>query len=882
MRSFLPLLASLLLGATLSSALDEDSQQQYLRTNSIVEGGYVGPPRLPADFIPSDVDVKVTVLEQETIEARKLQTCTPTVLVQQSCYSTSDVKIIAEVKICSGVPDEWLGIFHPTDTGFASALNFQYTCGGQACGGATGPPDFFQSPTTYLYEFNAQTTGSEGWPLPVDSGYRLWYHSKSGSYGSNSFSVGNCGGPVVAPPTAPPPTAPPPTAPSTPACSHSVSVNQNCWGLGQTITATISTCGNNVEWVGIWDAGTGSFRASYNWQYLCGNQGCNSRISAGTRTYSFSSATAGSVNWPLPAGRTYQLYFHSTFGTIASQTFQVTSGTSCSSSPTAPTAPSSPTAPTAASSAPATTAGGGSTAPASAPIGIQYAPASATDCAAIQSGNIVVGQSAMPSQTFYFVFALGVYGPALDSATVASIVKTAFQNLISTGVVNCSHRRKLMQYRQQQHHKNRRHKNRHHHHHHRQLESRLPDGRRRLELVENVIGNVMFHLICNVHPECQPGMTGCFECTASVEVYKKGPAADTDIEALLTSYLEDPNLLVDSGLEDQDFAFLRAEEITFITTDPTSGPTSLPTSGPTSAPSPVPTSGPTIGPTTSLPGIPDGGTGDGGDDEPKEDPGKAGSNGDPHFKSWAGDHFEFHGQCDLVLAKDAKFADGLGLHVQIRTKLVRYWSYIKSAAIQVGDDILEVQGSADTEDIGSAHFWYNLEYQGKMETVGGFPVSVHIDNGPRRKHIFEIDLSSKYPGQKIMIDHTMKEFVKVDFVGPSIQAFGNTVGMLGDFKTGSKFARDQITVIADFNELGNEWQVLPSDDMLFHDVSAPQFPERCLLPEDPQGQRRHLLEGSISGEQAEAACAQLKDPLSIKDCVYDILATQDLDMVGAY
>ena len=63
----------------------------------------------------------------------------------------------------------------------------------------------------------------------------------------------------------------------------------------------------------------------------------------------------------------------------------------------------------------------------------------------------------------------------------------------------------------------------------------------------------------------------------------------------------------------------------------------------------------------------------------------------------------------------------------------------------------------------------------------------------------------------------------------------------------------------------------------------PQFPELCLLPEDPRGERRRRLEGSgISMEAAEAACGELKDPLDRKDCVYDVLATQDLDMVGAF
>mmetsp|Transcript_3269 Transcript_3269/g.7631 ORF Transcript_3269/g.7631 Transcript_3269/m.7631 type:complete len:171 (-) Transcript_3269:105-617(-) len=170
-----------------------------------------------------------------------------------------------------------------------------------------------------------------------------------------------------------------------------------------------------------------------------------------------------------------------------------------------------------------------------------------------------------------------------------------------------------------------------------------------------------------------------------------------------------------------------------------------------------------------------------------------------------------------------------------------------------------------------------------MSSLGDFPVSIHADEGPRRKHIFEIDLNSKYPGHKIVID-TMKEFVKVNFANASVEAFGNTVGILGDYATGSTVARDQKTVLNDFNELGSEWQVLPTDDMLFHDISYPQFPQRCMLPEDARGeQHRHLLENKISEEEAEAACAKnLSDVLDIKDCVYDILATQDMDMVGSY
>jgi hypothetical protein len=87
----------------------------------------------------------------------------------------------------------------------------------------------------------------------------------------------------------------------------------------------------------------------------------------------------------------------------------------------------------------------------------------------------------------------------------------------------------------------------------------------------------------------------------------------------------------------------------------------------------------------------------------------------------------------------------------------------------------------------------------------------------------------------------------------------------------------------DFEEFGDEWQVLPNEPKLFHEMAHPQFPEICVKPEDPRGERkRRLGESNISLEAAEKACAPLKDPLTIKDCVYDVLATQDLDMVGAF
>ena len=87
----------------------------------------------------------------------------------------------------------------------------------------------------------------------------------------------------------------------------------------------------------------------------------------------------------------------------------------------------------------------------------------------------------------------------------------------------------------------------------------------------------------------------------------------------------------------------------------------------------------------------------------------------------------------------------------------------------------------------------------------------------------------------------------------------------------------------DFYELGNEWQVLPSEGMLFQDLAEPQFPESCIVPADPRGaRRRRLNELTVTEEQAQAACSTIEDSIDRMDCIYDVLSTQDLEMVGAY
>jgi len=254
-----------------------------------------------------------------------------------------------------------------------------------------------------------------------------------------------------------------------------------------------------------------------------------------------------------------------------------------------------------------------------------------------------------------------------------------------------------------------------------------------------------------------------------------------------------------------------------------------------------------------------------------------GAFGDPHFRTWRGEKYDFHGQCDLELVSDPTFL-GKGIQVAIRTKIVRNWSKIDVAAIRIGDDVLEVQGEADEQK-----YWVNSVYQGELTNVGGFPVSYKRPHS--KGHLYTISLGGDND-DKIEV-RTFKDMVRVDFLKPSLHLYGNTVGLLGDFATGQRFARDGVTVIEDPIQFGQEWQVQPDGPALFHEVAGPQLPhQKCVMPEDlkvADKRRRRLGASQVTERMAEVACQHLVDAQEDFDaCVFDVLAADDVDMAGAY
>jgi hypothetical protein len=250
-----------------------------------------------------------------------------------------------------------------------------------------------------------------------------------------------------------------------------------------------------------------------------------------------------------------------------------------------------------------------------------------------------------------------------------------------------------------------------------------------------------------------------------------------------------------------------------------------------------------------------------------------GCQGDPHFKTWRGKHFDYHGECDLVLLHSSAFESGLGLDVHIRTKIRHGFSYIASAALRIGKDHLEVESQGV--------YWLNGVLSADLpDEFSGFTFS-HTQPTDKQ-HVFEIYLGGR---ERIKVK-TYKDFVSVLIEQGGSKHFGDSAGLMGDFRMGHMIARDGKTVIDDANVFGQEWQVLDTEPSLFHAVRLPQHPQQvCKLPPPMQASqlRRRLSESSsISQLAAEKACEHWGEGKD--DCVFDVLTTGDLEMavVGAY
>lgn len=257
--------------------------------------------------------------------------------------------------------------------------------------------------------------------------------------------------------------------------------------------------------------------------------------------------------------------------------------------------------------------------------------------------------------------------------------------------------------------------------------------------------------------------------------------------------------------------------------------------------------------------------------------------GDPHFTTWDGVQYDFHGACDLVLVHHPEFANGLGLYIHIRTKhrgLIG--SYIESAALRIGDDTLEVKAITERKTV----WWLNGIQNAELDsaTVSGYPISHYVAKQTTMdSHRFNVDLG----GGLRMMFKTHKNLINVRFWESSPQgALSGSIGLLGDRATGAMLRRNLEEHTEDADAFGNEWQVKGSDFNLFHDLGdGPHHPQGCSMidpiEKEEEGRLRRRLSTAISDDEAQAVCSNVADA-DQANCIFDVVTLNDVDMAGLY
>merc|ERR1712151_133719 len=317
----------------------------------------------------------------------------------------------------------------------------------------------------------------------------------------------------------------------------------------------------------------------------------------------------------------------------------------------------------------------------------------------------------------------------------------------------------------------------------------------------------------------------------------------------------------------------------------TKTPTAAPTSSPTKTPSAAPSSSPTTTPTEKIIYS------------------ASGAKGDPHFKLWNGESYDFHGICDLVLLHNPEFNNGLGMDIHIRTKKMKHWSYIKTAVIRIGNESFEVMAER------KHNYYWNNRIAGDEEiytmkelpaTISGYNIQFRKINSQQLEYTIVIgnnknndnneknkkktnknNRKNKKDKEEKIVFKTWNNFVRVDVINPTYENFKHSVGLMGTFEESAKMGRDNTTVIDDLNLFGQEWQVLPSEPKLFHNLDGPQAPAKCEIPSKID-LRRRLAESNINRKSAELACSHISQQDEFNLCVFDVIATSDENVAAAY
>ena len=243
--------------------------------------------------------------------------------------------------------------------------------------------------------------------------------------------------------------------------------------------------------------------------------------------------------------------------------------------------------------------------------------------------------------------------------------------------------------------------------------------------------------------------------------------------------------------------------------------------------------------------------------------------GDPHFRRWGqAVRDSFHGECDLVLVHSETFYNNAGLDIHVRTTMNDFYSYIESAAVKIGNHVLEVNqgdfllGGTPYDESDLPLIFGDKEENFKFELVSKneHRTSYRLDFGNEAEIVFKI----------------YKQYMNIETTG-HIQLSDNE-GLLGSYPTGEMISRGG-EVMTKFEDYGFEWQVRPEDPKLFAEAREPQLPyEKCRVPTAARPARRQLrAQNRKLQAEAEKACAS-QSGSDFDLCVDDVMMTGDIGL----
>ena len=211
------------------------------------------------------------------------------------------------------------------------------------------------------------------------------------------------------------------------------------------------------------------------------------------------------------------------------------------------------------------------------------------------------------------------------------------------------------------------------------------------------------------------------------------------------------------------------------------------------------------------------------------------------------------------------------LDLHIRTKIVSYYSSIESAALRVGDLLVEID----------AYKFYmsgtEFDDDALPFTTDEFIISAPVV-GKLNRRSYDIVLNDK----SVITVIKTKSFLSISVSGQASD-FDESYGLLGDFHTGAAQGRDGRSMDQDWNAFGMEWQVRQDEPQLFRTLREPQLPyAKCHMPTAVQTKRR--LRGEEHNPeflaQAQEACTDAGDEFDA--CMSDVLGTGDLSFAAAW